>query len=99
MINVTGMQKAEEVRRLMENGSMRGTMAELHDYLPPVFRPAFREKRCCHRTYDRYRSLRYGLEPYAVPPITAVAGGAGSIWSSRATPSRRAKKTAEELFE
>ncbi|MGQ2908455.1 MAG: hypothetical protein ACT6QU_10940 [Aliihoeflea sp.] len=41
--HVTGMQKAEEVRRLMENGSMRGTMAELHDSLPPVMRPAFRE--------------------------------------------------------
>jgi hypothetical protein len=40
---VTGIHKPEEVRRLMENGSMRGTMAELHDYLPPVYRPAFRE--------------------------------------------------------
>lgn len=41
--HVTGMQKAEEVRRLMESGNMRGGMTELHDYLAPVYRAAFRE--------------------------------------------------------
>ncbi|WP_214470870.1 hypothetical protein [Mesorhizobium sp. dw_380] len=40
--HVTGMQKAEEVRRLMESGSMRGGMAELHESLPPILRPEFR---------------------------------------------------------
>ncbi|MFU0505630.1 hypothetical protein [Pseudaminobacter sp. NGMCC 1.201702] len=42
--HVTGMQKAEEVRRLMENGQMRGGMAAIHTALPPIEREAFREK-------------------------------------------------------
>lgn len=41
--HVTGMQKAEEVHRLMESGRMRGPMAETHELLDPVDRPAFRD--------------------------------------------------------
>jgi len=41
--HVTGMQKAEEVHRLMERGGMRGPMAETHEMLDPVERATFRE--------------------------------------------------------
>jgi len=40
--HVTGMQKAEEVHRLLESGKMLGRMAEIHQRLDPVDRPAFR---------------------------------------------------------
>lgn len=41
--HVSGMQKAEEVHRLMESGGMRGPMAETHQALPPVLRSEFRD--------------------------------------------------------
>lgn len=41
--HVTGMEKAEEVHRLMEGGKMRGPMAEIHEMLDPVDRAAFRD--------------------------------------------------------
>lgn len=41
--HVTGMQKAEQVHRLMESGQMRGGMAEIHRSLSPAIRPHFRD--------------------------------------------------------
>lgn len=41
--HVTGIQKAAEVHRLMESGSMRGPMAEIHGMLDPVDRADFRD--------------------------------------------------------
>lgn len=41
--HVTGLQRAEEVHRLMERGGIRGPMADVHEMLDPVERATFRE--------------------------------------------------------